>query len=87
MLTRTVRSSGEVATYLMLQHFPLTNAYLCQDCNSIGNSAKQCPACASEVLMSVSSVLNRAEDGMQETKYPTLPALTMATRSESAMAA
>ena len=87
MNTRAVRSSGEVATYLMLQHFPLTSAYLCQDCNSIGNSANRCPACASEVLMSVSSVLNRAEDGMHEVKYPTLPTLTMATRPDSFMAA
>jgi hypothetical protein len=46
-------------TYPMLLHIPLKSAYLCQDCNSIGNSAVQCPACASSVLMSLSNVLDR----------------------------
>ena len=44
-----------------LQHFPLTSAYLCQDCSSVGNSANHCPACASSVLLSLSGVLNREE--------------------------
>lgn len=43
----------------MLQHMPLVAAYLCQDCNSIGNCASQCPACASRALLALSSVLNR----------------------------
>jgi ferredoxin len=43
----------------MLQHIPLRSAYLCQDCNSVGNCARQCPACASEVLLSLSAVLDR----------------------------
>ena len=59
MLPSASRRSGEVASYLMLQHFPLSSAYLCQDCSSIGNNANQCPACASEVLMNLSAVLNR----------------------------
>ncbi len=42
-----------------LQHIPLASAYLCQDCSCIGNCARQCPACASEVLMGLSGVLNR----------------------------
>lgn len=45
-------------------HIPLTNAYLCQDCNSIGNCSTQCPACASTVLMNLSSVLNREVDAV-----------------------
>ena len=44
-----------------LQHIPLKSAYLCQDCNAVGNSSKQCPACASEVLLSLAVVLNREE--------------------------
>ena len=44
-----------------LQHIPLKSAYLCQDCNAIGNSSRQCPACASEVLLSLAVVLNREE--------------------------
>lgn len=43
----------------MLQHIPLRAAYLCQDCDSIGNSAVRCPACASEVLLGLSAVLDR----------------------------
>jgi hypothetical protein len=50
-------------TFLSMQHMPLTWAYLCQDCNCIGNCAEQCPACASRALIGLASVLNReAED-------------------------
>jgi hypothetical protein len=62
MLTPALRRSNEVASYLKLQHFPLTSAYLCQDCSAIGNNANKCPACASEVLMSLAVVLNRANE-------------------------
>jgi len=41
------------------EHIPLEHAYLCQDCESVGNNAKKCPACASAVLMCLASVLNR----------------------------
>ena len=73
MLTPALRRSSEDRSYLKLQHFPLTNAYLCQDCNAIGNCANQCPACASEVLMSLAVVLNRADD-MPAVHFPSLPA-------------
>jgi ferredoxin len=53
----------------MLQHIPLSSAYLCQDCNSIGNCARQCPACASEVLMSLSGVLNREVQDVAAPSY------------------
>jgi len=87
MLSTASRRSGDVAAYLMLQHFPLTSAYLCQDCNSIGNNANQCPACASEVLMSLSAVLNR-EDSMNDEQYSSLPALAVASsHAGSALAA
>ena len=64
----------------MLQHIPLKSAYLCQDCNCVGNCSMQCPACASEVLLGLSAVLNRevAEpiNQPQHTYSPTLvPAL------------
>jgi hypothetical protein len=59
----------------MLLHIPLTSAYLCQDCNCIGNCARQCPACASEVLMSLSGVLNREEEAVAEPNYAYRPAL------------
>jgi hypothetical protein len=78
MLSTASRRSGDVASYLMLQHFPLSSAYLCQDCNSIGNNANQCPACASEVLMSLSAILNRQDDGMAESNFSSLPVLAVA---------
>lgn len=42
-----------------MQHIPLSSAYLCQDCDCVGNSAMQCPACASGVLMGLAGVLER----------------------------
>jgi hypothetical protein len=78
MLSTASRKSSDVTSYLMLQHFPLSNAYLCQDCNSIGNNANQCPACASEVLMSLSAILNRADNDMAESQYPSFTALAAA---------
>lgn len=42
----------------MLQ-IPLASAYLCTDCNCIGNCADRCPLCASQVLLGLASVLNR----------------------------
>jgi hypothetical protein len=59
----------------LLQHIPLTSAYLCQDCNSIGNCARQCPACASEVLMNLAGVLNRDVEELSQPQYSYGPAL------------
>jgi hypothetical protein len=90
MLSTASRRSGDVDSYLMLQHFPLASAYLCQDCNAIGNNANQCPACASEVLMSLSAILNREETAtvMVDSQYVYLPSLGAATRrAGSALAA
>lgn len=42
-------------------HIPLASAYLCQDCNCVSNCSRRCPACASEVLMGLASILNREE--------------------------
>ena len=52
------------------QSMPLTEAYLCQDCDSVGNSSMQCMACASEVLMGLAAVLDRnvVEKKMHGTK-------------------
>ena len=38
---------------------PLADAYLCINCDAVGNSAIRCPACASETLLPLASVLNR----------------------------
>jgi hypothetical protein len=65
-------------TFDALQHIPLTEAYLCQDCDAVGNSSTQCPACASEVLFSLAGVFNRKEDveasGAKVLLFPTLVA-------------
>jgi hypothetical protein len=57
--SRSERPAVERKPSSEMQHIPLGFAYLCQDCNSVGNSAKKCPACASEVLMCLAGVLDR----------------------------
>jgi hypothetical protein len=47
-------------------HMPLSSAYLCQDCNCVGNNARSCPLCASEALLSLASVLDRTNDNQPE---------------------
>jgi len=61
-------------TFAKMQHFPLKSAYLCQDCNSVGNCATQCPACASEVLLGLSGILNREPEGVLEVELLKMPA-------------
>jgi hypothetical protein len=60
-----------------MQYFPLGSAYLCQDCNCIGNCAKQCPACASTALLGLAVVLDRAcEEHLQtQSVYSWPPAI------------
>jgi hypothetical protein len=62
-------------TYLSTQHMPLSNAYLCQDCNCVGNSSAQCPACASAALMGLASVLNRKAEERPQIAYPRVSVL------------
>ncbi len=45
-----------------MNHIPLKAAYLCQDCDAVGNCAMQCPACASHVLMGLAGVFGRKEE-------------------------
>lgn len=74
---------GNSMTIATMQYIPLACAYLCQDCNSIGNCAIQCPACASFVLMGLAGVLNREQDGkaelgdaeMSQLDFATMPAM------------
>jgi ferredoxin len=75
MLSLISKRTGERMPTPMLQHMPLTSAYLCQDCNSIGNCARQCPACASEVLMGLAGVLNREVEQVPQSEYSYGPAL------------
>ncbi|MGA2534554.1 MAG: hypothetical protein ABSF53_00960 [Terracidiphilus sp.] len=68
-------------SYLNTQHIPLTSAYLCQDCDSIGNHSSVCPACASMALLSVAAILDRslAKEEMHVMPHPrprAIPVLT-----------
>lgn len=59
MLGGMLHVRGEAKAILSMQHMPLTRAYLCEDCNCVGNCAAQCPACASRALINLAGVLNR----------------------------
>ena len=39
--------------------FPLSHAYLCANCNCVGNKADSCPVCAGHQLLSLEKVLDR----------------------------
>ena len=58
----------------MMNHFPLNSAYLCQDCDTVGNSATQCPACASQALMGMAVVFGHKE-GTVDSNLFLVPAL------------
>lgn len=67
---------GEHMTLVSMQHIPLTSAYLCQDCNCVGNCSVQCPACASEALMGLAGVLDRrVEERAQQISFTRVPAM------------
>lgn len=76
MLDGMLHVRGEAKAILSMQHMPLTRAYLCEDCNCVGNCAEQCPACASHALISLAGVLNREakDDVEQELAHLTLVA-------------
>jgi hypothetical protein len=48
-------------TITTMNHIPLNSAYLCQDCNAVGNNSRQCPACASQSLLGLAGVFDREE--------------------------
>ena len=66
---------SENMTFVAMQHMPLTSAYLCQDCNCVGNSAQQCPACASEALLGLAGVLDRKTEEAVHFSFRRFPAM------------
>jgi primosomal protein N' len=70
----------ETLTSNARQFIPLARAYLCQDCDSVGNNAMHCPSCSSQVLMGLAGVLDRK--GKKEVSnlclFPTLATRRMA---------
>lgn len=59
----------------MMQLIPLSSAYLCQDCNCIGNNANHCPACASSALLGLAGVLDREPKKELASAYLEFPAM------------
>ena len=43
----------------------LSEAYLCSDCEAIGNSASRCTRCESTALIAVTRALPRHRDGIR----------------------
>lgn len=37
-----------------IHHFPLRDAYLCQDCENVTNSSTTCPSCTSTKMLGIS---------------------------------
>jgi hypothetical protein len=58
------------------QHMPLASAYLCQDCDAVGNNSMVCPACASRALMGLAGVLGRRKETViaKVLQFPTMAA-------------
>lgn len=75
ILNRPGEYRGKHMTFVSMQHMPLTSAYLCEDCNCVGNCAQQCPACASEALIGLAGVLNRKSDEVMQFDFSRFPAL------------
>jgi hypothetical protein len=49
-----------------LIHFPLSGAYLCEDCHCVGNCSERCASCASDSLLMLAVVLNRETESELE---------------------
>ncbi len=65
---------GETMKFTAMQHIPLSTAYLCPDCNCIGNCAEQCTVCASPILLALANVLDREVES-EAIEYPGRSAL------------
>jgi hypothetical protein len=51
-------------------HIPLASAFLCQDCQEIGNDPLVCPACASSAVRSLAQIMDRETHARQPTYAP-----------------
>lgn len=49
-------------TLIQRSTIPLDHAVLCLDCSCVSDANRECPACSSRALMSLSVVLNRREE-------------------------
>lgn len=44
-----------------IQLIPLGSAYLCQNCQLVGNVSTECPGCGSQALLCLAGVMDREE--------------------------
>ena len=42
-----------------LQHFPLSEAFACLDCEAVGNRSQACAHCGSQSIFNIANVLDR----------------------------
>ena len=73
------KSGGEMTQEQDTPLIPLEQAYLCQDCSCVGNNARRCMACASQVVLSLAGVLNRPATVVQIAK----PKISRRTKNSS----
>ena len=79
LLKKRYYCSGETMKFVTMQHIPLASAYLCPNCNCIGNCAERCPACASPALLALANILDRpVEDDLMEMEYVYVPGAALA---------
>jgi hypothetical protein len=50
----------------------LSDAYLCTNCEAIGNSANRCPRCASDALLAVTRAIPRLRDAVHIVCMPAI---------------
>lgn len=50
----------------------LANAYLCSDCEAIGDSAVRCPRCQSDALFAITRAIRRQRDSIRLVCEPLL---------------
>lgn len=43
----------------------LADAYLCSDCEAVGDSTNRCPRCQSDALIAVTRAIRRHRDGIR----------------------
>jgi len=48
----------------------LGEAYLCSDCEAVGNSANRCPRCGSDALIAIARAIPRHRDTIRLTCEP-----------------
>ena len=54
-----------------LVFFNLGEAYLCSDCEAVGNSPNRCPRCGSEALLALIRAIPQHRDSIRLIREPT----------------